>query len=318
MRRQLHVLVAGSLLCPVLSVARPALAQPALAQPALAPPRTAEGRPDLQGFWYFGTATPLERPREFADKVFLTPEEAADFERRTAERQSAAIAVQPSEWLDYGKHVGPDRRTSLIVDPPDGRMPPLTEEGRRKAAMRRAIGPELADNPEDRSNTERCLVFGAGPPLTPGPYNNNLQIVQTPAAIVVMTEMIHDARIVPLDGRPRLPAGIRRWLGASRGHWQGDTLVVETTNFTESTTVRGSDENLRVVERFTLAGPDAMRYEYTIDNPAVFTRPWTAAFTLTRTAEPMFEFACHEGNQAMEHIMRGARQQERTASPQPR
>jgi len=197
------------------------------------------------------------------------------------------------------------------VDPPDGRVPPLTPEARQRTAMRAPQGPEQADHPEERSIGERCLLFSAGPPLTPGPYNNNLQIVQTRDAVMLMTEMIHDARVVPLDGRPQLPASIRLWLGSSRGRWEGDTLVVETTNFTAKTSVRGSDERLHLVERFTLIGRDALRYEYTVDNPTAFTRPWTAAFMLMRTAEPMFEFACHEGNVAMEHILRGARQQEK-------
>jgi hypothetical protein len=156
-------------------------------------------------------------------------------------------------------------------------------------------------------------VFSAGSPIIPGPYNNNLQIVQTPA-VVVMTEMIHDARIVPLDGRPQLPPHVRLWLGSSRGRWEGDTLVIETTNFTEDTSFRGSDENLRVIERFTPAGPDALKYEYTIDNPTAFTRPWSAAFTMVRSDERMYEFACHEGNYGMMNILRAARFEERESA----
>jgi len=276
--------------------------------------RTADGRPNLQGFWYFGTATPLERPKEFAGKAFLTPEEAAEFERQSAERIARTRAVHAPGWLDYGASVVPDRRTSLIVDPPDGRVPPLTPAARLKAASRSSEQQSPAAGPEDLNPQERCLVFSAGPPIIPGPYNNNLQIVQTPSAVVVMTEMIHDARIVPLDGRPQLPPHVRLWLGSSRGRWDGDTLVVETTNFTDRTSFRGSDENLHVIERFTPAGPDSLRYEYTIDNPTAFTRPWTAAFTMVRSDERIYEFACHEGNYGMMNILRAARFEEREAA----
>src|SRR5262245_8287656 len=278
------------------------------------PPRTPDGHPDLQGYWYFGAATPLERPQEFAGKAVLTTEEAAAFEKRTDERRGDTLAVHAPEWLDYGKHLGADRRTSLIIDPPDGRVPPLTPAARARVAARRArIQSGPADNPEDRPIQERCLVFGAGPPLLPGPYNNNLEIVQTPGAVLVHSEMIHDARIVALDGRPAPPPAMRFWLGASRGRWDGDTLVVETTNFAESVSFRGSDENLRVVERLTLEGRDELRYEFTIDDPTAFTRPWTGAFTMTRTTDKMYEFACYEGNYGLPNILSAARSEEKRA-----
>ena len=283
-----------------------ALAAGAAAQDS--PSRAPDGHPDVQGVWYFGSATPLERPRQFSDKPVLTAEEAAAFERQEAERIGRTATVHPPDWLDYGTDVVPDRRSSLIVDPPDGRVPPLTPEGRQRAtersARRRAAG---ADGPEALSVGERCLVFSAGPPIIPGPYNNNLQIVQTPDAVVLHTEMIHDARIVPLDGRPQLAESARFWTGSARGRWEGDTLVVETTHFTNQTSFRGSDETLRVIERFTLEGPDALRYEFTIDNPAVFTAPWTARQTLTRTTDRMYEFACHEGNYGLLNILKAAR-----------
>ena len=288
-----------------------ALALAAAAQTPATRSRTPDGRPDLQGLWYFGTATPLERPKEFEGKAYLTAEEAADFERRTAERIGRTQAVHAPGWLDYGTKVGVDMRSSLVIDPPDGRVPALTPEGRRNAARRAEERQGAADGPEDLGPGERCLVFGAGPPLIPGPYNNNLQIVQTPGAVVLLTEMIHDARIVPLDGRPQAPPHMRAWLGSSRGRWDGDTLIVETTNFTDRTSFRGSDQHLRVVERFTRVGPDVLHYEYTIDNPTAFSRPWTAAFTMTRTAERMHEFACHEGNYGMSNILRAARFGER-------
>jgi len=278
--------------------------------------RAAGGHPDLQGTWYFGTATPLERPKELEGKVYLTPEEAADFERRTAERIARNQTVHPPEWLDYGTRVGADRRTSLIIDPPDGRVPALTPAARQSQARRAQERQGPADGPEDLSIGERCLVFSGGPPILPGPYNNNLQIVQTADAVVLHTEMIHDARIVPLDGRPQPPASLRFWLGSPRGHWEGATLVVETTNFTDKTNFRGSDDQLRVVERFTPEGKDALRYEYTIDNPTAFTRPWTASFTMTRSTEMMYEFACHEGNYGISNILRAARFGERDVMSQ--
>jgi hypothetical protein len=285
------------------------------AQRESSPPRTADGHPDIQGFWYFGSATPLERPKEFEGKEFFTAEEAAAYERSTDEHRGDVLAVHAPEWLDYGKHVGVDRRTSLIIDPPDGRVPALTPAARARVAARRArIQNSPSDNPEDRPLQERCLVFGAGPPLLPGPYNNNMQIVQTPGAVVVLSEMIHDARIVALDGRPAPPAAMRFWLGSSRGHWDDATLVVETTNFAEAVSFRGSDDHLRVVERFTLDGPDTLRYEFTIDDPTAFTHPWTGAFAMTRTADRIFEFACHEGNYGLRNILGAARAEEQEAA----
>jgi hypothetical protein len=277
-------------------------------------PRTPDGRPDLQGTWYFGSATPLERPREFADKPILTPDEAAAFEQREAERIRQTTTVHPPEWLDYGTRVGPDLRSSLITDPSDGRVPALTAEARARLAAR-AARRRGAEGPEAFPPHERCIVFGAGPPILPGPYNNNLQIVQTPDHVVVVTEMIHDARIVPLDGRPSPPAHVRSWLGASRGRWEGATLVVETTHFTGETSLRGSDAHLRVVERFTLQGPDALRYEFAIDNPGAFTKPWSGALTMTRTSDQMYEFACHEGNYGLPNMLQSARFEERKTGP---
>jgi hypothetical protein len=283
------------------------------AQTSWSPPRTPDGRPDLQGIWYFGSATPLERPKEFADKPFLTAAEAAAFERREADRIARTRTVHAPEWLDYGARVGADLRSSLIVDPPDGRVPPQTPEGRQKSATRSA-GRRGLEGPEDLSPGERCLVFSAGPPVVPGPYNNHLQIVQTRDHVVLHTEMIHDARVVPLTAAPPVPDHLRFWLGTSRGRWDGDTLVVETTNFTTETSFRGSDEHLKVIERFSLAGPDALRYEFTIDNPTAFTRPWTAVYTMPRTSDRMYEFACHEGNYGLVGMLRGARYEEQQSA----
>lgn len=286
----------------------------AAAQTPWSPPRTVDGRPDLQGVWYFGSATPLERPKEFAGRAFLTPEEAAAFERREADRISRTQTVHPTDWLDYGATLDRDLRTSLIIDPSDGRVPALTPAARDRSARRAAARRGPIANPEDMSAGERCIVFSAGPPIVPGPYNNNLQIVQTPDAVVLHTEMIHDARIVALDGSPQPPETLRFWLGSSRGRWEGDTLVIETAHFTDQTSFRGSDEHLRVVERLTLTGPDALRYEFTMDNPTAFTGPWTATYTMARTAERMYEFACHEGNRGMLHILEGARYDDRQAA----
>ena len=199
-------------------------------------------------------------------------------------------------------------RTSLIVDPPDGRIPPLTADGQARAAARaeaRRLHP--ADGPEDRSLGERCLLFNAGPPMLSGPYNNYVQILQTRDHVVIHNEMIHDARVVPLDGRPHVPPSIRLLLGDSRGRWEGDALVVETTNFTNKTTVRGSGERLRLVERFTRTGPRTLLYEFTVDDPASFTKPWSAALPMTKTDDRLYEYACHEGNYAMTGILRGSR-----------
>jgi hypothetical protein len=276
------------------------------------PARTPNNRPDLQGTWYFGSATPLERPKEFEGKPILTPEEAAALEQLEADRIRRTPTVHPPEWLDYGTKVGPDLRSSLIVDPPDGRVPALTPEARQRVASR-AARRRAAEDPEAFSPNERCLVFGAGPPILPGPYNNNLQIVQTRDTVVVVTEMIHDARIVPLDGRPPPPPQLRSWLGFSRGRWEGETLVIETMQFTDHTSLRGSDEHLRVVERFSLEGPDALRYEFTIENPTAFTRPWSGAYTMTRTTDLMYEFACHEGNYGLANMLQAARYEERRA-----
>ncbi len=294
----------------------PALAQTATST-ASAPrraaplPRTPDGKPDLQGVWDYRTATPLERPRELANKAFFTKEEAADFERRNAERIGNTVAVHPPSWLDYGMTLLGDLRTSLISDPPDGRIPALTPERRASVAARQAERRgKQDDGPEDRNLGERCLIFSAGPPLLPGPYNNNLRVVQTGQAVVLETEMIHDARIIPMDGRPHLTAALRPWLGDSRGRWEGDTLIVETTNFSDRTPFRGSDEHLTVIERLSLIDANTLRYEFTIDNPTAFTRPWTATFPMIRSSEQMYEYACHEGNYGLLDTLRGARYEE--------
>jgi len=275
-------------------------------------PRTSDGHPDLQGLWDYRTATPLERPRDIADKEFFTDQEAAAFEKRTAERRDNVVAVHPPAWLDYGSKVLSDRRTSLIVDPANGRIPALTAAARARMAATNPANERDADGPEQRSIQERCLVFGAGPPLVPGPYNNNVQIVQSPGYIMLLSEMIHTARIVRMDASPH--GTMRRWYGDSRGHWEGDTLVVDTVNFNGRLNFRGSGENLHLIERFTRTGPSSLQYEFTVDDPTMWTKSWTAMVPMIKSEEPIYEYACHEGNYAMAGILAGARAAEKAAA----
>jgi hypothetical protein len=299
------------------------IAAAALPLSAQTPPRAPDGHPDLQGTWNFSSLTPLERPAQFAGKPVLTAAEAAEFERQTLERIDADRRRESADadvaqaynnaWYDRGTKVVGTRRSSLIVDPSDGRIPQLTAAGAAAAAAReearRGRGP--ADGPEDRSLAERCLLFNAGPPLVPGPYNNNLQIVQTRDYVAIANEMIHDVRIVPLDGRPHLPAAIRRWQGDPRGRWEGDTLVVETTNFSDRTSFRGSDTQLVLTERFRRVDAQTLDYQFTVTDPSVFSRPWTVSLPMTASEGRIYEYACHEGNYAMSGILRGARAQEK-------
>jgi hypothetical protein len=286
-------------------------------------PRTPDGQPDLQGSWTNATLTPLERPNALADKQVFTDQEASEFAKQTIERNSLdgrnvspdVLVAYNDLWYERGTKVASTKQTSLIVDPPDGRIPPLTPEARKRAAelaeMRRQ---HPADGPEDRSLQERCIKWGtAGPPMLPGPYNNDYQIIQAPGYVVIDVEMIHDARIIPLDGRPHLPQNVRSWLGDSRGHWEGETLVVDTINFRPDATYRSTiPETLHLVERFTRVSPETILYQFTVDDPSTYTRPWTAALPMTKIDGPIYEYACHEGNYAMEGILGGARAQEKS------
>ena len=281
---------------------------------------------DLEGVWSYATLTPFERPAELAGVEFFTDAQAAEFEAQTIgrndrDRRDGGAAVDAARgvadyWFDRGGHVASingRKRTSWVIDPPDGRVPALTPEARAKMAARNADARDHpADGPENRSLQERCLAFNAGPPIGLGPYNNFLQIAQSRDAVVLYTEMIHDARIVWMDGRPHAPPVFRQWLGDSRGHWEWNTLVVDTTNFTDKSPFRGAaGENLHLTERFTRTAPDTMLYEFTVDDPTTFTRPWTAQLPMTKTDERIFEYACHEGNYALPDILRGARFQEK-------
>jgi hypothetical protein len=270
-------------------------------------PRTEWGTPDFQGVtWNFATMTPLERPRGI-DKPEFTEAEAAAFERQTAESRAAG-ANNGYDWWDEGSAHLDRRRTSLIVDPVDGRLPALTPEAQRQRAARRRAA---AEGPEDFPLNSRCIWYqNAGPPLVPSPYNNNLQFIQTRDYVVISNENIHDARIIPLDQRPH--GSVRQWMGDSRGRWEGDTLVVDTVNFSSKTSVSGSDQDLHIVERFTRVDAGTLKYEFTADDATVWTRPWTAAFPLHRTDQPIYEFACHEGNfRTMESMLKIARLSDR-------
>jgi hypothetical protein len=282
---------------------------------AWTPPRTAWGDPDLAGVWNYATMTPLERPAAFAGKDVLTVEEAAAFERQTIERQDVTNNTAGPDWWDPGTQHLVNRRTSLVVDPPDGRIPPETPEARQRTTARtqarRARG--IADGPEELGLNVRCLQWAtAGPPMLPGVYNNNVQFIQFRGYVVIYNEMIHDARIVPMDGRPH--GGVPRWMGDSRGHWEGQTLVVDTINFTDKTIFRGSTSSLHLVERFTRVRDDTIDYQFTADDPATWTRPWTASVPMMKSAGPIYEYACHDGNyKSMQGILLGARAQEKEA-----
>jgi mono/diheme cytochrome c family protein len=284
--------------------------------------------PSLEGVWNFSTVTPLERPAEFSGKPTMTEAEAKAYEKRIVEQSNrdrrsdspdADVANAYNEfWWDRGTHVATvngKHLTSLVVDPADGRIPPPTDAARQRAGARAAERRQHpADGPEDRSLGERCLSFNAGPPMMSGPYNNYVQIFQRPDRMIVYNEMIHDARVIPIDAdaaAAHLPKSIRKWQGDSRAHWEGSTLIVDTTNFTDKTSFRGTDENLHLVERFTRTGANTLLYEFTVDDPTAFTKPWTVSLPMAKTTDRIFEYACHEGNYALENILRGARDEEK-------
>jgi hypothetical protein len=283
------------------------------------------GQADLQGVWTNVTITPLERPAELAGKKVLTPEEAAKYEQETNQRNNADTRDASAEvdvshgynqfWYDRGTKLVTGARTSLIVDPADGRIPPLTPAAQKRVAERAAeVRDHSTDGPEYRSLQERCINWPvAGPPMLPTGYNSNYQILQTADSVVIVVEMIHDVRFIPLDGRPHVSSNIRQWMGDPRGRWEGHTLVVDTTNFTDKSRFRGSDENLHLTERFTRVSPDTILYEFTVDDPTAFTKPWTAQIPLTKAKGPIYEYACNEGNYAMTDMLAGARAAEKKA-----
>ena len=325
----------GAAACTVIALVTLAAA-PASAQM----PRTPWGAPDLQGIWDFRTITPLERPEELGDKAFLTAEEVAEAEAAEIQRNielweaearrtevGGNVGAYNNFWMDRGTNPIETRRTSLIIYPPNGRFPELSEVGAERAEARRAYMAEHpADSYTDRNSSDRCIVgFNAGPPITPLAYNQNMQLFQTPDYVVIYTEMVHTPRIVPLDGRAALDPGIRLWSGDSRGRWEGNTLVVETANFNEQRqwiplTSGGSGvtstQNMTLVERFTRLDDDTLEYTFTVTDPDTWASDWTASMPMRRTENPLFEYACHEGNYSMEGILSGHRADERRAAEQ--
>jgi hypothetical protein len=314
------------------SATKPAAAtspKPAAAAPATAPaykvPRTPDGHPDLQGFWTNATLTPLQRPNNVTTE-YVSKE---DFEKRVAQRAATdeeqttpgTVADVHYDFTQYAldktqsKITTNGYRTSLIIDPPDGKVPPQTAEGQRRnqalAAARKQQG-AATDRIQNQGIGTRCIIMGgAGPPLMDAGYNANYQIVQSRESVMVLTEMIHDARIIPLDNRPAPPEGYKGWMGSSRGHWDGDTLVVETTNFNGRNPFQGSSDKLKLTERFTRIAPDQIRYRFTVEDPATWDRPWTAEEILAKTEGPIFEHACNEGNYGVYNTLAGARRDEK-------
>ena len=323
----------ASLYAAAVMLAVPVAAQtssPAKAKAAI--PHTPAGHPDLQGFWTNATITTMERPAAFAGKPTVTPAEAKSYAQKAEKELDAQdgqsdgplIRAAGSSgtggynvlFVDRGsdlEKVDGQYRTSLIVDPPDGKMPAMLPEARQRMQERfRRGGFDRYDNVKDRPTSERCLVgFGstAGPPMMPVLYNNTYQIVETPDTIMILVEMVHDVRVIRMNGTHE-PSNIRKWLGDSIGHWEGDTLVVDTTNFRQETAFRGGSEDLHVVERFRRVDPQTILYRVTLDDPKTWSKPWTMEYPFVSTPGPVYEYACHEGNYAMEDILGGARRME--------
>lgn len=301
----------------LLSLGAIAFVVPLLAQSAWKPARLPGGQPDLQGIWTNITITPMERPAQFAGKPFLTEQETAAYEKQFIDRRDTRAQVDVNgpfrqAWWDSGTKVVKTRRTSIVIDPPDGKVPPLTPAAQKAEQARREALRRAPEGPEDRPLYERCIIWPTdGPPMISSNYNNNYRIVQTPGYVAIYIEMVHDVRIIPLDGRPHAPAAIRTWMGDSRGHWEGDTLVVDTTNFNGKAGFRGSDENLHVIERFTRTDPGTLLYQFTIDDPTAFTRGWTGEVPWSAAPGPIYEYACQEGNfRNMSGMLRTARAEE--------
>lgn len=328
------IFVAVRLLAPVLVEAQAptgTASKPTAPAKTWTAPRTPDGRPDLQGFWTNAAYTPLQRP-DNVTKEFFTKEEAAEFEKKFIDYEAAQTVpgTIPDVHYDHSQF-GLDRslagyssnlRTSLIVDPPNGKLPPLTAEGQRRAAER-AEARKRMGGPYDAAQNlplgARCIIMDrVGPPMLFGNYNNNYQIVQAPGYVMILVEMLHDVRIIPLDGRPHLPQTVRQWTGSYRGRWEGDTLVVETTNFNGQNPFQGSSENMRVTERFTRVDENTIRYQFTIDDPSTWATPWSAELPMKKTIGPIFEHACHEGNYGLYNILAGARADEKRAAEESR
>jgi hypothetical protein len=292
------------------------------------PPRTPDGHPDFQGIWATATLTPLERPPEFAGKEFLSEREAADFERRRAQqtdtdrRGADNRADLGGHYNEFWRDVGPavaSRRTSLIVDPPDGRIPAFTAEGARRRAAQ-LEGEHLAEGPEGLPLRLRCITRGL--PMVPTPNNNFFQIVQAPGTVAILQEMMYEVRIIPIarSGAPRphapqphVPQSVRGYMGDAVGHWEGDTLVIDTTNFIGQNDFHGADENMHLVERLTRVDQNTILYRFTLDDPTAFTKPWSAEIPMRKSTEGIFDYECHEGNYSVPNILAGARASEKNA-----
>ena len=317
-----RLLVASTLLAVALLAPLPAAGQSASGTP----PRTPDGKPDIQGSFTFSTITPLQRPQALAGKDTLASEEAAEFEASEnkrlnrdlfdpikgapsagyAPRAQGGVLSYNEFWYERGSRLTRDKRTSLIVDPPDGRIPLTDATRKRNEEQGKRLSTGFTDSYTDRSLADRCIMgFNSGPPMISGAYNNNLQILQVPGYVVILNEMIHNTRIIPTDGRPH--GTIRQWAGDSRGRWEGNTLIVETTNFLRETSPIGSTADTKLVERFTRVDPDTVMYEFTVQDPNSYTRPWSVMMPLTRTDEKLYEYACHEGNYGLHGILAGAR-----------
>jgi len=310
------------------SVTQAAEPQGAKAATTSASARNSESRPDLQGIWGFATVTPLQRPKEFAGKEVLTPEEAAKLEEAAVRDQFVDRPPPPGNpgaynrfWIDSGTQAVATRRTSLNIEPKDGRLPELTPQGKdREAAL--AARQAIAASPDHLTTWDRCILgFNAGPPMIGGGYNAYVQIFQTADHVVLLNEMVHDARIIPLNARTSLPSEVRQWRGDSHGRWEGNTLVIESKNFrsegTGTLSLRGlglsGDENLQLTERFKRLDADTLVYEYTVNDPTVWSRPWTVSMMMRTADQPMYEYACHEGNYGLSGILSAARATEGTA-----
>ncbi|MBI2188939.1 MAG: hypothetical protein HYU37_17710 [Acidobacteria bacterium] len=291
-------------------------------------PRTPDGQPDLQGYWTNSTYTPLQRPPEI-NREFFTREEAIEIMKKAAAAESeqttpGTIADVHYDFTQFGLDrnqggVPLNMRTSLIFDPPDGRLPPLTAEGKRLAAQRAEARKRMGgpwDAAQNQSFSVRCILMDrAGPPMLPGAYNNFYQIIQAPGYVMILVEMIHEPRIIPLDRRPHLSGNVQQLTGNPVGRWEGDTLVVESTNFTDQNPfAQGASEKMRLTERFTRVAEDRILYQFTIDDPAVWARAWSAELPMMKTNGPIFEHACHEGNRSLYNALAGARADETRAA----
>ena len=331
-----HLAAMPALLVVVALAPPPAAGQSGARGSGWTAPRTSDGQPDLQGIWANNSATPMQRPEVLADRAELTEEELAQLQQQVSEFRDAEQAgdllgdrlfqqaLGNSKYQDFDQVTGNynafwlverelDNRTSLIVDPPNGRFPPLTPAATQRAAERQAYtAAHPSDGPEDRTLGDRCLHFGA-PRLGAG-YNSYFQILQTDGYVTILQEMGHEARVIPIDEQPHVDGGIRLWNGNARGRWEGETLVVETTNFSPQSRFQGASENLRMVERFTRVAPDTVRHEVTFDDPTTWTQPWTVMILLKQSQDTLFEYACHEGNYAMHGILAGARVEEAEAA----